>query len=320
MENSDLEAERGNGSDLLADLKSVQANVVGQLFGADELRLSDRARSTILSLMDSLITQCHHKLFGDGRVSEPELSDDLQAIFAEPGLIFFLLCRYFEWQLAGWNGPQPISSAMTAALKNDDAAKPLIMQTISANARFAYNMEQMDIALDEVPADLIHHLMRGIATGHGKALDGKAAASLMPDEAHNRLVLNAKCAEKYPVAQFDYKHWEMQQPVAFMLNLADNLAAAYDNIVISTALQSPQLFMLMLRAAGTSPEDIVLIIAETPNGARWLSAKDFPNYLRSIAIDFDKAAAHQAISLWNQRQLAQNIPFCGYWPYHAGSD
>jgi hypothetical protein len=312
---------RAHSGQLLPNLLAVSSEVSHRLFAGGQLLLSERASSTILSLMDSLIIQIEATL--DAEYTRHDISNNerMAALFAQPGLILFLASRYYEWRcMAGAtiNGGNSISKILSATLNTKGPHEELVARTISANARFAHNMEQFDIALDELPAELLHVLMRHLTANVEQVSEDMLLPSIATDEAQSRLVLNAKCAESFPLQVFTYANWRDHGAILFLLGLADHLVIAYDNLVLGTALTSPWQIMLSLRAANMLPEDIVLVLAEMPKGKQWLADSDFTERLKLLAQGYTPERARREIVQWDAAQRAENIPYCGHWPLAGG--
>ena len=304
---------------ILTDLQSVGADVHHRLFSADAFILSDQSRSVILSLMDSLLAQIDEQLGIDPEMSSKGVTLRLATLFAEQGLVLFLLSRFSEWNLLAktnhFEGPSQIHPVLAKHLREGGIDKELAAQTISANARFAHNMEQFDLSLDELPAELLHDLVHSVLREKAKEPSEYIVSLFTADEAKNRLVLNAKCVEKFASSQLGYQQWRDYGPILFALYVSNHLHIAYDNLILATALQSPWIFMLSLRACGMSPEDIVLILAEMPKGNAWISADGFADSLKALSLDYDAERSRETLSKWNAEQLKNNIPYCGFWPW-----
>lgn len=321
MDSDHLHATRPHSGQLLPNLLAVSGELSHRLFAGGQLLLSERASSTILSLMDSLIIQVGSTL--DESYTRQDISNNerMAGLFAQPGLILFLASRYYEWRCmsgAAINGGSSISKILSATLNTKGPHEELVARTISANARFAHNMEQFDIALDELPAELLHVLMSHITTDLKPESGDMPLPAIATDEAQSRLVLNAKCAESFPLQLFTYAEWRDHGAILFLLGLADHLGIAYDNLVLGTALTSPWQIMLSLRAANMLPEDIVLILAEMPKGKQWLADSDFTERLKLLAQGYTPERARSEIMQWDADQRAQNIPYCGHWPFPGG--
>lgn len=321
MDSDHLHAMRSHSGQLLPNLLAVSGELSHRLFAGGQLLLSEKASSTILSLMDSLIIQIEATL--DEEYTRRDISNNeyMAALFAEPGLILFLASRYYEWCCmsgAAINGGHSISKILSATLNTKGPNEELVARTISANARFAHNMEQFDIALDELPAELLHIMVSHIAENLMQKSGNMALPAIAADEAQSRLVLNAKCAESFPLQLFTYAEWRDHGAILFLLGLADNLNIAYDNLILGTALTSPWQIMLSLRAANMLPEDIVLVLAEMPKGKQWLADSNFTERLKLLAQGYTPERARSEIVRWDAEQRAQNIPYCGHWPLAGG--
>jgi hypothetical protein len=321
MDSDHLHATRPHSGQLLPNLLSVSGELSHRLFAGGQLLLSERASSTILSLMDSLIIQIEATLDEEHVRQDNSNNERMAALFAEPGLILFLASRYYEWRCmsnAITGQGSSISKILSATLNIKGPYEELVARTISANARFAHNMEQFDIALDELPAELLHVLLGHIAANNTDGIGKNILSGIVTDEAQSRLVLNAKCAESFPLQLFTYAEWRDHGAILFLLGLADHLAIAYDNMILGTALTSPWQIMLSLRAANILPEDIVLILAEMPKGKQWLADSDFTDRLKLLAQGYTQERARSEIVQWDADQRAQNIPYCGHWPLAGG--
>lgn len=321
MDSDHLHALRSYSGQALPNLLAVSGEVSHRLFASGQLPLSERASSTILSLMDSLISQVEALIDDEDKRQDINSNAYIASLFAEPGLILFLVSRYFEWRCmtgAALNGGSSISKFLSATLNTKGPHEELVAKTISANARFAYNMEQFDIALDELPSELLHILIGHMADNSARESGNKAMPVISTDEAQNRLVLNAKCAESFPLQFFTYAEWRDHGAILFLLSLANHLVIAYDNLILGTALHSPWQIMLSLRAANISPEDIILILAEMPKGKQWLANADFADRLKHLAQGYTPERARKEIVQWDANQRADNIPYCGHWPLAGG--
>ena len=260
----DLRAQLARG-DVLA---GTVAPVLRHLLANDDNSLfSDEIMARVRGMVSHLARQLlgHHPGEEQGEAALSALSD---ALIANPPLLTHVHAMALEWQLAerlqSSLAIDPILSPLLQALISspDGETGALAMKFLASQARFCQTQRRMQLALPELPADLLHSALMSLRAISGMDTESDAFASAETairasyDEGGSRLGLLSRLVTGMGMGALAALSIRHAGVAIFLSALAIGSGQDRDAVVLSTTETQLARLALALRAAGLKPEAV----------------------------------------------------------------
>lgn len=317
------------------------------MFRSDAIEISDQTQAVLSGFMNSMIQACSALIEcccdngdgdGDGDGSGalaasanlPDEDNLIASVFTDGQSLLLLFCRTWEAELAksaaacANYAPEcpPIWAGHPRDGKNADGAEQRHILT-NAQAAFLNNAQIMHLDQRELSATQwrrivlpVAHKLSAHTQGHEATLrDATHHLLINHDEAQARLVQMAMFIDEQPDAVFDHSHWRRSGPSVFLLGLANRVNIPFDAIILASAMHNPAIFALALLAAGSKPQDVLLIMGETPMASSWLSSISKAQSFAAMIASYNIASARKEMLEWVGANGESRQMVFDHWPW-----
>ncbi|WEK46945.1 MAG: hypothetical protein P0Y56_01270 [Candidatus Andeanibacterium colombiense] len=231
---------------------------------------SDETIARVRGITEDIARQLLHAQAAAAGTAMPEdfaaacLDPLADALLGNAALLSHLHALALEWQLAerlhARNGLDPVLSPMLQALiaSSDARTAAAAMTALAAQARFVQSLRRMELALTELPGDLLHIALvtlRTLASEADGASAQAATAALRAgfDEARSRLGLLSRLVTGMGGGAIAALSVEHAGVAIFLTAISIGSGQDRDLAILSTNDRQLARLALALRAAGLKP-------------------------------------------------------------------
>lgn len=314
-----------------ADPSLVSNELQLALFKSNSLHVTDQMRATLNGFTESLLHACTALIACvDGDASAPSLDTGggpqllrLTPVFLEPATLLLLFSRAWEAQLAQAAASCGRYLPQSPEILSQDGEKSQML--MRAQAQFLSNAEVMRLDRGELSATQWRRIVLRLAhkiNAHGEDLETRLREAtkhllLDHDEAAARLTQMAMYLDQQRNIEPSHQGWRQSGPSLFLLSIAERIDMPFDALIMVSAMDDPLIFALCLLAAGIAPQDILLIMGETPMASKWYASTEKATNLATVIAHYDKDSAQKELTHWLQDDGVNGQSIFDPWPWGA---